>query len=37
VETPDTTAYAIARLLPDRLILEGQGREPSRELKFRGA
>jgi len=36
VETAGTTAYAITRFLPDRLILEGQGREPSRELKFRG-
>jgi manganese-dependent ADP-ribose/CDP-alcohol diphosphatase len=36
VETAATTAYAITRFLPDRLILEGQGREPSRELKFRG-
>ena len=36
VETTATTAYAITRFLPDRLILEGQGREPSRELKFRG-
>ncbi|MEY4688680.1 MAG: hypothetical protein RIR76_2703 [Verrucomicrobiota bacterium] len=35
VETAATTAYALARILPDRLILEGQGREPSRELKFR--
>lgn len=37
VETASTTAYAIARILPDRLVLEGQGREPSRELKFRAA
>ena len=37
VETAATTAYAITRFLPDRLILEGQGREPSRELKFRHA
>jgi manganese-dependent ADP-ribose/CDP-alcohol diphosphatase len=36
VETAAATAYAIARVLPDRLVLEGQGREPSRELKFRG-
>jgi 3',5'-cyclic AMP phosphodiesterase CpdA len=35
VETADTTAFATARVLPDRLILEGHGREPSRELKFR--
>lgn len=32
VETADTTAYATARFLPDRIVLEGQGREPSREL-----
>jgi 3',5'-cyclic AMP phosphodiesterase CpdA len=35
VETADTTAFATARLLADRLILTGHGREPSRELKFR--
>ena len=37
VETAATTAYAVARVLPDRLLLEGQGREPSRELPFRTA
>lgn len=37
VETAATTAYAIARILPDRIVWEGQGREPARELKFRGA
>lgn len=37
VETSATTAYAIARILPDRLVLEGQGREPARELRFRVA
>ncbi|MFM8617558.1 MAG: metallophosphoesterase [Opitutaceae bacterium] len=37
VETSATTAYAIARILPDRLVVEGQGREPTRELRFRGA
>jgi manganese-dependent ADP-ribose/CDP-alcohol diphosphatase len=37
VETAATSACAIARILPDRLLLEGQGREPSRELKFRQA
>lgn len=35
VETPDTTAYATARILRDRMIISGQGREPSRELVFR--
>ncbi|MCX6951043.1 MAG: metallophosphoesterase [Verrucomicrobia bacterium] len=35
VETPGTTAFATARLLPDRLVLTGHGREPSRELVFR--
>ena len=35
VETRDTTAYAFADIYPDRLILRGVGREPSRELVFR--
>ncbi|MBI5768849.1 MAG: metallophosphoesterase [Verrucomicrobia bacterium] len=35
VETAATTAYATAEVLPDRLILTGHGREPSRELVFR--
>jgi hypothetical protein len=35
VETRDTTAYATARVLSDRIVLTGHGREPSRELKFR--
>jgi hypothetical protein len=35
VETPDTTAFATARLLEDRIVLTGHGREPSRELVFR--
>ncbi len=35
VETSDTSAYATARILADRLVLTGHGREPSRELKFR--
>ena len=35
VETPDTNAYATARFLDDRVIISGQGREPSRELIFR--
>jgi manganese-dependent ADP-ribose/CDP-alcohol diphosphatase len=37
VETADTTAYATAQLLPDRMIITGYGREPSRELVFRSA
>jgi 3',5'-cyclic AMP phosphodiesterase CpdA len=37
VETPDTTAFATARVLADRMILAGHGREPSRELVFRSA
>lgn len=37
VETADTTAFATAALHPDRLILTGHGREPSRELLFRKA
>lgn len=35
VETPDTTAFATAEILPDRMILTGHGREPSREMRFR--
>lgn len=35
VETADTTAFATARILPDRLIITGHGREPSRELVLR--
>lgn len=35
VETAGTTAYATATLHADRLVLEGAGREPSRELRFR--
>lgn len=35
VETPDTTAYAAVTLHADRIILNGKGREPSRELVFR--
>ena len=35
VETRDTTADAFADIHPDRLILRGVGREPSRELVFR--
>ena len=37
VETADTTAFATAQVLPDRLVLTGHGREPSRELVFRTA
>ncbi|MFA5204660.1 MAG: metallophosphoesterase [Lentisphaeria bacterium] len=32
VETPDTTAYARVALYPDRLVVTGHGREPSRTL-----
>jgi hypothetical protein len=35
VETQDTSAFAVARVLSDRIVLTGQGREPSRELVFR--
>ena len=35
VETADATAYAVATLHADRLLLEGRGREPSRELELR--
>lgn len=35
VETADTTAFATARFLADRIELTGHGREPSRELRFR--
>lgn len=35
VETAATTAFATVRILPDRLVLAGHGREPSRELVFR--
>ena len=35
VETAATTAFATARILPDRLVITGHGREPSRELVFR--
>lgn len=35
VETKDTTAFATARILSDRIVISGTGREPSRELKFR--
>jgi manganese-dependent ADP-ribose/CDP-alcohol diphosphatase len=35
VETANTTAYATAEVLADRVIVTGQGREPSRELVLR--
>lgn len=35
VETADTNAFATARVLPDRILLAGHGREPSRELVLR--
>lgn len=34
VETSDTTAFATARVLPDRIVLTGHDREPSREMRF---
>ncbi len=37
VETENTNAFAVARLLPDRLELTGHGREPSRELVLRSS
>lgn len=35
VETAGTTAFATARILADRIVVAGHGREPSRELMFR--
>ncbi len=35
VETENTTAFVTAQFLPDRIVLTGHGREPSRELVFR--
>ncbi len=35
VETPDTSAFATARILSDRIVFAGHGREPSWELRFR--
>jgi len=32
---PETNAWSVARVFPDRLLIEGFGREESRELKFR--
>jgi len=37
VETANTTAFATARILSDRMIITGHGREPSRELMFKSA
>ena len=36
VETPEKNAFATARILADRIVLAGHGREPSREMVFRG-
>lgn len=36
VETKDTTAFATARVLADRIVLTGHGREVGREMRFRG-
>ena len=35
VETAETTAYSVADLYADRIVLKGVGRVPSRELVFR--
>lgn len=35
VETRETSAFANAQILADRIILTGHEREPSREMKFR--
>jgi 3',5'-cyclic AMP phosphodiesterase CpdA len=35
VETANTSAFATAQLLPDRMLITGHGREPSREMIFR--
>jgi hypothetical protein len=37
VETPDTNAFATAKLYSDRIVISGTGREPSREIRFRTA
>lgn len=37
VETKDTNAYSTLELFDDRLVIKGQGREPSREVVFRKA
>jgi len=35
VETPDRNAYAFVSFNGDRMLIEGRGREPSRELVLR--
>lgn len=35
VETPETNAFATARLLRDRILITGHGREPARELRLK--
>ncbi len=35
VDTPDTTAYSIVEVYPDRLAIRGFGRESNRELRIR--
>lgn len=35
--TPDSNAFAVLDLYPDRLVVEGYGREPYRVLPLRGA
>ncbi len=37
VETPDTTAYALVKVYPEYLVVEGYGRTPSRRLAGRSA
>lgn len=37
VETPDQNAYAFVRIEGRRLVIEGRGREPSRDLRLRPA
>ena len=37
VETAATTAFATARIMADRMVITGRGREPSRELVFRSS
>ena len=35
VESLETSAFATARVLADRIVISGHAREPSRELVFR--
>lgn len=35
--SPDSNAFAILDLLPDRMVVEGYGREPYREVPIRGS